>query len=50
MQYTSVDAKKREKSNAGCYFEIGWKIKELWPNFEGPSEVKIDFSSSCKTQ
>ena len=44
MWCTSLDAEKCEKSNACCYFEIGGKIKELWPNFEGQNEVKIDFT------
>ena len=29
------------QSNDSCYFEIGRKIKVLWPNFEGPDADEV---------
>ena len=34
----SLDAAKRDESNSTSYFEIGWKIRELLPQFEGSGQ------------
>ena len=33
--HIKLEAEKREESNGSCY-----ELKALWPNFEGPDEVK----------